>query len=299
MKIAIIRIFCRVVEEGSITKAAKTVYLSQPAITKQIHSLENYYDMKLFNRTNGKIELTKMGEIFYKYAKKILAIEQHAVANMQREQQKITDTLHIGASTTIADYVLPTIIQKFKQKYKAVNFNVIMRNTPSIIDDLNNHVIDVGLVESTVFAPYLEKQKFFSDRLTLVVPSAHPWKHRQEIELSDIAGEKMLWRESESGTRLFIESILSKKNILQTMGEMIEFSSVQAIKNAIEAGLGISILSELAIQKELQYNTLHQVTIQDIHMTRDFLIVQKKGHHSKEISQHFEQFLMRNMRKEM
>lgn len=296
MKLAIFQIFCRVVEEGSITQAAKTAYMSQPTVTKQIHNLENYYNIKLFDRINGKIKLTKVGEIFYQHAKEILAVERHAIESMQREQQKSSETLYIGASPTIADYMLPSIIQKFKQQYTSVNFNVMMSNTPSIIDALEHHVIDIGLVESDISKTHVEKKSFFSDKLTLVVPNTHPWKYRQEIKLEDMVGEKMLWRESESGTRLLIESILSEKNILHTMGDTIEFSSVQAIKNAVESGLGISILSELSIQKELEYNTLHQVAIQDIHMIRDFWIVQKKRYFQKEVAVQFEHFLMKNIK---
>lgn len=293
MKIENLRMYCRVVEEESITKAAKAAYISQPAVTKQIRNLETYYNVRLFRRDHGKLILTDPGKMLYHYAKEIIALESNAYENIQIQQNNMQQTLRMGASPTIGEYLLPSLIGKFKDMYFDVKFSLTIGNTPHIINLLDDNKVDIALVESTFPQKHLKQQQFLKDELSIVVSSKHRWKDREEIDLEEIVEEKMIWREPESGLRQLIESYLKRDTIWERMDETIELGSVQAIKSAVEAGLGISILPTLTIEKELKYGILHKLTIKQFSMTRYFVIVQKQRRFKKEIIRQFEEFLLR------
>lgn len=292
MKIESLQMFCRVVERKSITETAKEAYLSQPAVTKQIRNLEMYYNAKLFNREHSKLVLTEPGRILYNYAKEIIAIERDAYESVQLYQNNVHQTLHIGASPTIGEYLLPSLIGKFRDEHFDVKFNLTISNTPNIINALEENRVDIALVESAFSQTQFKQQHFYKDKLSLVVSNEHPWKDRGEIELKEIIGERMIWRESESGMRQLLESFLVQEGILEQMDETIELGSVQAIKSAVEAGLGISILPSLTTEKEIEFRSLHTVQIRAFQITRDFMIVQKDRRFKKDIVRYFEKFLL-------
>ncbi|GGJ98186.1 LysR family transcriptional regulator [Lentibacillus kapialis] len=284
--------FCRVVEEGSITKAAGLGYVSQPAVTRQIRQLEDSYGTNLFDREEGTLQLTEAGALLYPYAKEFLAIYRETHERIQEHLGKQEMALHVGASLTIGEYLLPGLIGQFKKLYPSVQFNLSIGNTPLMLAKLEKNDIDIALVEGVVSEEAYKKQKFADDELILVTAYNHRWGKRGSIQLSDIPEEKMIWREKESGTRQIVEESLQKNHVLEKMENAMELGSMQAIKSAVEAGLGTSILPKLTIQKELQYKVLREIPVEGFDLIRDFWMVQKKRRYEKEIVMDFESFLL-------
>jgi|SRR5699024_6485193 len=285
--------FCRVVEEGSITKAAQLGFVSQPAVTKQIRQLENNYDTILFDRTDGKLRQTEAGKILYQYAKEILALHHAAYERIQEHVGDKEKTLYVGASFTIGEYLLPGLIGQFKKRHPNINFSLQIGNTPYIMEMLDRDNIDIALVEGVIHHPSFKKRKFADDELILVTSYHHRWGSREYVHLHELSEEKMIWREKESGTRIIVEDALREHHMLDKIEAAMELGSMQAIKGAVEAGLGMSILPKLTVVNELKFNLLREIPIQAFSLTRDFWMVQKKRRFQGEAESQFESFVMK------
>ncbi|TFJ93230.1 LysR substrate-binding domain-containing protein [Lentibacillus salicampi] len=293
MNIDNLRTFCHVVKEGSITKAARLGFVSQPAVTRKIHQLENSYGTVLFDREEGNLRLNEAGRLLYPYAKEILALNKAAYEGIQEQLGDKEKNLHVGASLTIGEYLLPGLIGRFNKHHPDIKFSLSVGNTPLMIEKLENDEIDIALVEGVLPIDQYNQQKFADDELILVTSNDHDWGRRAEIELNELPEEKMIWREKESGTRLIVEEALEQHHILEKIENAMELGSTQAIKSAVEADLGTSILPKLTVQKELKYKTLREIPIKGFSLTRDFWMVQKKRRFKKETQTDFEAFLMR------
>ncbi|MBM7587480.1 DNA-binding transcriptional LysR family regulator [Bacillus pakistanensis] len=275
MNIESMKMFCLVVDEGSISQAARLSFVSQPAVTRQIQQLESYYDTLLFDRADGKMMVTETGKMLYPFAKAIVNDFNHSKEVIQRATGEFHANLRVGASLTIGEYFLPSLLGRFKKQAPEIHVTLTIKNTPSILENLSNDVIDLALVEGIVENNEFIIEKFADDELILVYPSDHPWRDRNDINIEELANERMIWRESISGTRLIVENMLREYGVLDKIESYMEISSTQAIKSAVEAGLGISVLPRLTVARELEQGLLHEMKIQDIHMKRNLWLVKK------------------------
>lgn len=291
MNIENLKIFCMVVDEGSISKAARMSYVSQPAVTKQIRQLEVRYGVLLFERADGKLKLTKAGETLYPFAQELVEYYKRSIEAVQEIIGNQEAVLNVGASLTIGEYLLPSILGNFQKSYPELKFSILIGNTPSIISKLENNEIDIALVESIVENDELIVEKFTEDELILVTPYNHRWREKEQISISELPEEKMIWRESDSGTRLIVENALKEVGILDLIESEMELGSLQSIKSAVEAGLGISILPRLTVAKELAYKTLSEIKVFDLHLSRDLWIVQKAHRFKKRSLPYFVDFI--------
>lgn len=267
--------FCLVVEEGSISQAARIAYISQPAVTRQIRQLEDYYGVSLFDRSDGKMTVSKAGKALYPYAKTIVNDFKSSEEAIQQLTGKMEPHLKIGASFTIGEYLLPEILGRFKQLHPHLKLTLQIGNTPAMLEALDGNHIHLALVEGVVENQRLEVKKFAEDRLILVCSSQHPWKGQAEVTVNDFLHEQMLWREESSGTRKIVEEALRRFGVLERIENYMELGSTQAIKGAVEANLGIGILPKRAVKKELRSNTLHEVSVRQLELKRDLWLVQK------------------------
>lgn len=288
-----LKMFCLVVEEGSISQAARVSYVSQPAVTKQIRQLENHVKASLFDRAGGKLSLTEAGLALYPYAKEIIEYIKRAEEAVEQVIVNHESTLYIGASLTIGEYLLPGILGNFQKKNKNIRFSLAIGNTPNIISKLEDNELDIALVEGIVMEKNLHVEKFGEDELVLVVSSNHRWNNRSEINIEELAEEKMIWREENAGVRRIIESILREHHVLEKIKSSMELGSSQAIKSAVEAELGIGILPKLSVLRELDMGVLKQITIAGIQMKRDLWVVKKPSRFPKQNLEQFIQFLMK------
>ncbi|MGG0791026.1 LysR family transcriptional regulator [Peribacillus simplex] len=281
MKLENLKMFCLVVDEGSISQAARLSFLSQPAVTRQIHQLENYYNTLLFDREEGRLRVTEAGKLLYPFAKAIVNDFNHSKEVIQQSTGKYNANLIVGASLTIGEYLLPSLLGRFKKQQPEIKVTLTIKNTPRVLEDLSNDVIDLALVEGLVENSDFIVDKFAEDELILVCPSDHPWKDRKEIQLEELGNERMIWRESISGTRLIVENMLREHGVLAKIESYMEIGSTQAIKSAVEAGLGISILPRLTVARELEQGFLREVVISRIDITRNLWLVRKNNRFNK------------------
>ncbi|MGG3477496.1 LysR family transcriptional regulator [Peribacillus frigoritolerans] len=281
MKLENLKMFCLVVDEGSISQAARLSFLSQPAVTRQIHQLENYYNTLLFDREEGRLRVTEAGKLLYPFAKAIVNDFNHSKEVIQQSTGKYNANLIVGASLTIGEYLLPSLLGRFKKQQPEIKVTLTIKNTPRVLEDLSNDVIDLALVEGLVENTDFIVDKFAEDELILVCPSDHPWKDRKEIQLEELGNERMIWRESISGTRLIVENMLREHGVLEKIESYMEIGSTQAIKSAVEAGLGISILPRLTVARELEQGFLREVNIYRINMARNLWLVRKNKRFNK------------------
>ncbi|WP_349729456.1 LysR family transcriptional regulator [Peribacillus frigoritolerans] len=281
MKLENLKMFCLVVDEGSISQAARLSFLSQPAVTRQIHQLENYYNTLLFDREEGRLRVTEAGKLLYPFAKAIVNDFNHSKEVIQQSTGKYNANLIVGASLTIGEYLLPSLLGRFKKQQPEIKVTLTIKNTPRVLQDLTNDVIDLALVEGLVENSDFIVDKFAEDELILVCPSDHPWKDRKEIQLEELGNERMIWRESISGTRLIVENMLREHGVLEKIESYMEIGSTQAIKSAVEAGLGISILPRLTVSRELEQGFLREVGISRIDITRNLWLVRKNNRFNK------------------
>jgi len=252
-----LQVFHTVARLLSFTKAAESLHMTQPAVTFQVRQLEEYFNTRLFDRTHNRISLTDAGERVYEYAAQIFdlyAKMDNAVRDMTGE---ISGVLIIGASTTIAEYMLPSLLGDFKKKYPDVNVHLKVSNSDGIVHMVENNDIDLGVVEAPVVNKNLVVENCRNDRLVAIVPPQHALADMGKVSLEDLQNHAFIAREEGSGTREVIEEYLADAGLKATdLNIAMELGSPEAIKGAVEAGMGVSIVSEVTIHKELQLGTL-------------------------------------------
>lgn len=273
-----LKVFCTVAETKSFSKTSEIIHLTQPAVSLQIQALEEMYETKLFDRSSSTVTLTPAGEALYKYAKEILALYASADKVIGEITGLVKGSITIGASSTIGNYLLPSVITDFRKKHPKIKVHLLIGNTRRVIDLLNSGNIDLGLVEGDVTGQKMVVKKLISDELLLIVPSIHPWAKKKEISISELIKEPFIFREAGSGTRQMIEKFLAKHGIMpQSMKVSLVLGSTEAIKDAVENGLGVSIVSRWAARKENKYGTLHLLRFKEEKMIRDFSLITTKN----------------------
>jgi len=273
-----LKVFCTVAETKSFSKTSEIIHLTQPAVSLQIQALEEVYETKLFDRSSSTVTLTPAGEVLYKFAKEIL----HLYANVEKVIGEMTGlvkgSISIGASSTIGNYVLPVLITDFKKTHPKIKVHMLVGNSKRVVELLNSGNVDLGLVEGEVTRQKMAIEKILSDELLLIVPSYHPWAKKKEISISELTKEPFIIREGGSGTRQMIEKFFALHGIApQDMRISMVLGSTVAIKEAVENGLGVSIVSRWAARKEVKYGSLCLIRIKEQKMIREFSLVTNKG----------------------
>jgi len=274
-----LKVFCTVAEMKSFSKASEIIHLTQPAVSLQIQALEEAFETKLFDRTSSTVALTRTGEILYKYAKEILGL----YSEIERDIGAITGlakgSIAIGASTTIGNYLLPSVVSDFKRAYPKIKLQLLIGNTQRIVDLLKAGNLHFGIVEGDVSRYKVMTETLLSDELVVITAPFHPWAKRKEVSIQELTKEPFIFREEGSGTRQVIEKYLRKRNIsVQNVKISSVIGSTEAIKEAVENGMGVSIVSKWAVRKEQRYGTISTLTLKEVKMLREFsLIFNKSG----------------------
>jgi len=273
-----LKVFCTVAETKSFSKASEIIHLTQPAVSLQIQAIEEIYDTKLFDRSSSTVTLTPAGEILYKYAKQILSLYAQAEKEISSLTGLIKGSIRIGASTTIANYLLPSVISDFKKINKKVRFHLLIGNTKRIVDYLNNGIITFGLVEGDVSKYKLKAERILKDELVVIVSPSHPYASRKSISVHDLTKEPFILREEGSGTRQIIEKYLLKYGISSSdLNVTAILGGTEAIKETVEDGAGISIVSKWAVRREVSLGTLKMIPLKEERITRDFSLIHKNA----------------------
>jgi DNA-binding transcriptional LysR family regulator len=287
-----LKVFCAVAETKSFSKTSEIIHLTQPAVSLQIQALEEIYETKLFDRSSSTVALTPAGEVLYKYAKEILALYATAEKVIGKLTGIVKGSITIGACSNIGNYLLPSVITDFRKTHLKTKIHLLVSNTKRVVELLNSGNIDIGIVEGDVVRQKMVVKKLISDELLVIVSPNHPWAKKKEISISDLAKEPFIFREAGSGTRQMMEKFLARHGITpQDMKVSIVLGSTEAIKDAVENGLGISIISRWAARKENKYGTLRLLSLKEEKMVRDFSLIINKNSVSSNALDEFLTFL--------
>lgn len=287
MNIDDLDIFCQVVEEGNFSKVARQNFLSQPAITQKMNKLEERYEVALFQRAHGKITITPAARILYPFAKDIVKNYRHSTDAIAEYTETKEQTIHIGASFTIGEYMLPKAIGAFNaQRKEPIKFQLLIQNTPAILDALNKDEVEIACVEGVVADDNFFQKSIARDQLVPIVSAKHELAAQATVTRERFLQERIIWREQGSGMRQMVEQVLGTE-----MEHALELGSIQAIKSATEANLGVSFLPKIAITKELALGTLTEIAVDDIMLERDLVIAEKKQFFTRTMITEFKRFL--------
>lgn len=269
-----LKVFCAVAERLSFTQAAATLYLTQPAVTLQIKALERELGVRLFDRAGGRVQLTKAGSVLFDYAKRIAALyaeAERAVGEVIGEER---GELPLAASTTIAQYLLPPLIGKFNAVYPGIEVKLLSDNTEGVIRALDQSRCKLGLIEGPVGRRDLHARRFVEDEIVCIVAADHQWANRPEVTPQCLLKEPLIMREHGSGTRRVIEAAMKRARLnLKRLRITMELDSTEAIKSAVEAGLGVGFVSKWALRKELLLGSLVALPISGMRMPRWFQFI--------------------------
>lgn len=263
--------FAMVVEEKNFTRAAEKLHISQPAISQHIRNLERRLNVTLLDRTNKYVRLNKAGDLVYHHAKAILNLYNNMDRLVDDLQNHAGGPLKIGSSYTFGEYVLPHVIAKFRSQYPEITPSITIGNTRSVVDSVAHGELDIGIIEGTATAADVVVESFADDTVVVVASARHRLNNHSNWEVRELDQETWIVREVGSGTREITDYVFAKYGILPK--SMMEFGSTQIIKESVEAGLGITLLSKWVIRKELQWGTLVELGLGDVPVQRKFSMV--------------------------
>lgn len=277
-----LKVFDTVAKRLNFTKAANELNITQPAVTKHIKEIELNLNIKLFERNGTKIKLTKAGEILLKYTEEIFAIYQKMEFEIGQLQEKQKGTLRLGASTTIAQYVLPPILAEFRKRFPEIQLSLVIQNSEKIEDLLANHKIDVGLIEAQIKNRTFHYFPFMKDEIVLVSRQNHSISTKNNIKLDDLKHIPLVFREPGSGTLETIDLALKSKNIkLNELNIEIQLGSTESIKSYVLHSDVLAFLSIQSILQELKNQTLTVIDIRNLDIEREFNFIIPEGEQSK------------------
>lgn len=273
-----LRVFRAVAENLSFRKAGEQLYLSQPAVTLQIKALEEELGISLFERGARGVTLLPAGETLLNYARRIslLAEEaEHALANAIGE---LSGELVIGASTTIAQYVLPPRLAAFARRFPGVRLRMLSQNTDRICEGVASGKYMLGFIEGPARRQDLKIEPWFEDELLLVVPKSHEWAELAFVRPEQLLREPLVMREHGSGSRHVVELALQHAGLrLSALRIVMELDSTEAILSCVQAGLGIGIVSKWAVERQSSPRPLATLRLEGEPITRLFSFVLPRG----------------------
>jgi DNA-binding transcriptional LysR family regulator len=287
-------VFRAVAEQLSFRKAAEELYLTQPAVSLQIKALEEDVGVQLFDRTGAHITLTAAGHVLLGYCEQVKTLLAQAEREIAALSGEHVGQLALGASTTIAQYVLPRLLGEFCREHPRVHPTLVSGNTEHIVEAVEKQKISLGFIEGPARSREVKTEAFLEDELVLIASTAHEWAERTSVCCSEIASIPLLMRERGSGTRHVIELALERQGVKRSSLQIVmELDSTEAIKSAVEAGLGVGFVSRWAIAKDLRLgNNFKIVEVEGLTIKRQFLVACATGPESQGLALEFRRFLI-------
>jgi DNA-binding transcriptional LysR family regulator len=269
-----------IVETGSFTRAAAGLFITQPSLTKQIKNLEEYIGTKAVNRKHTGVTLTPEGKVLYDYARRILRMRQEAHEKILSLKDHDTGHIFVSASSIPATYLLPAVIGKLRNRNPGIRIHLqTVDSEETRLAILNDHA-EIGFIGKEIHDRKLNIEPLWKDRIVLAVAAGHPWAGKKTVGLDELAREPFIVRESGSGTRETVELHLQTvKSGMDHFHVVCEMGSSEAVKEAIIAGIGVSMLSVHAIRRELKQGVLKQVPVRNFAIERSFFMIYRKHLH--------------------
>jgi len=273
-----LRVFYTVGRRLNFTKAAKELYISQPAVTRHIHELETAFRLQLFERNGNKIALTSAGKMLPSYSERIFDLYRDMEFELNALAEVHSGILRIGASSTIAQYIIPPILADFHQKFKHVKVQLSTGNTEAIEQALLNKDIELGIVEGRSKNPLFGYQEFIKDELVLVTNAKETFIKKETLKIEELKKYPFLMREPGSGTLEVIEHTLNAHRIkMEELNIEMRLASIESIKSYLLYSPCIAFISIHAILKELKHNELRIIDVKNFSIERPFYFIEPQG----------------------
>lgn len=252
-----LQVFHAVAKQLSFTKAAETLFMTQPAVTFQIKQLEEHFSTRLFERGHGRISLTPAGEVVLEYAERILSLSAELDTRLREMTGRLSGPLLIGASTTIAEFLLPRVLGEFKSVHPDVQPKMAVGNSEAIENRVAEHTLDIGLIETPSHLPALLTEVCCADELQVIVSPKHALARLKSVAPRQLVSYPYVSRETGSGTREFTDLYFRKAGINPAeLNVVMELGSPEALKGVVGTGLGFAIMSRATVAKEQRLGEL-------------------------------------------
>jgi DNA-binding transcriptional LysR family regulator len=277
--------FHAVAKHRSFTKAADALCMTQPAVTFQVRQLEEQFDTRLFDRANGRIALTAAGEVAFEYAERILSLSSELSARLKELSGQEVGPLLIGASTTIAEFLLPKILGEFKARHPGIVPQLSVANSEAVQIRVAQRSLDLGFIEGDSHLPTLVTDVCCDDELQVVCAPSHPLATLASVDLTALTEHAYVSRESGSGTREVIDHYLQKCGLkVDALQVVMEASSPEALKGLVATGIGFAIMSRVTAEKEVRLGELVHVPLAPRLTRRLCVVYPKERIHSKVVN---------------
>ncbi len=287
-----VEIFYYVAKHQSFSKAAAALSLTQPTVSGHIKALEASLNLVLFDRFGRDIRLTRAGETLYGYAKRLADTKEAALQGVEELRDGLRGELTLGGSSIPGQYILPLLLGQFQPQYPDITIVLQVSDTTEILEWVVRGDIDLGIVGAQMSHPHVSYYPFVDDELVLAVSAAHPWVDLGRISLDALSTVPFIQRECGSASRLVVERALAEAGLppahLQVVAEM---ATTESIKQGIKAGLGVSIMSSLALVDECKAGSIRTIAIDGLTIRRHFSVIRHTGRALSPLAQRFDAFL--------
>ncbi|MEW9106376.1 selenium metabolism-associated LysR family transcriptional regulator [Paenibacillus sp.] len=269
-----LHIFYNVATRGSFSAAAQALHMTQPAVTMQIQALEEYFGTKLLHRSTKKLQLSEAGHKLFPYAHRCMELVRETEEMMSNYTLDLHGKLMLAASLTIGEYILPPILGQFAKLHPQLDIQLRVMNSSQIVDGIRSQQLHLGLVEAPVADHDIHVEPIMEDELMLVVPRDHVLAAANEVKLEDVLSYPFVLREIGSGTRIVMEEALRRLGIEpERLHVVMELGSTGAVKSAVEAGIGVTMLSPSVVRHEEALGLVKTVRIRQVSVKRKFYAV--------------------------
>lgn len=287
-----LEVFAKVAELGNFSRAAEALSLTQPTVSEHVRALEDQLGVALLDRLGRGATTTPAGQILLSYALRMLSLAREARQAIDQFQGTMSGELIVGGSTIPGEYVLPALVGTFKSKYPDISISLLIGSSRQVSEWVDDGRVEVGVVGAPPMSKSLEARPLMDDHIVIAVPSGHPWSRRPSVTVDDLRAEPLLLRERGSGSRDAVERALAARGLtfgaFRIVGEM---GSTQAIKQAVRAGVGVSLISRRAVADECRAGLLTCVAITDLDIRRAFHLVTSRERTRSPLAQAFLEFI--------
>lgn len=272
-----LKIFYYVARHLGYSKAAEELALSQPAVSRQVAALEKSLSLELFVQRGRQVELTDVGRSLFNYADRIFDLVDQTERAMSQFIDLERGQVLIGASATIGCYILPQVLRAFQERYPNIDISLRLGNSAAIEQMVGERELDLGFVGGEVNNPALHVEPYYLDELVMITSPENPLKDKENLLLTDLEQETLIWREKESATRFLIDRFLNGKSIV--FNKKVEISDTEAIKRLVGAKMGVSFVSKRSVTLELSAGILKVVDSKELVIPMNFYVISAKDQH--------------------
>ncbi len=297
MDLRALEVFCKIVELRSFSRAAEAVLLTQPTVSGHIKALETELGLRLLDRAGKTVAPTRAGEILYEYARRVLALREEAQQAINEHKGGLTGHLALGGSNIPGAYILPPLVAAFKREHPEVTIALHIGGSRDILRGVIDGTFEVGMVGARFEEGRVRYEPFARDELVLAVPAAHSWAGRSMVRLAELPRQPFIMRERGSGTRKVMERALTGRALDPgNLRVVLEVTGNEAVRQALKAGAGISIISRRAVEDDIRHKAVAALRIHGVRLVRDFFLVTHKSRSRSPLGQAFLSFLRQSSR---